>query len=475
MTITAVNAGRQVRRYRTESYIPPVDKIQSFLRELTISPHYQQKGVYNPYYELDIDVEKDIRPALGPGEITFENVKSGTGKLLKSYGRGKYHFQIVVDGDRTKYHIITTGPIVTNHLGMKKRQSATASSDVNEYLSLYFIKHPKFTDAKTFMSNIGKLTGDTGILASGGAVTYEDLRELLDKDEKVERDILIGNHNSKAVIADLKSMKVKWSVLHWSPGAKPGGIRRNNPSDIIIELDDGSYIGYSNKISAGKDATPKLNTGIWSAYKKRADATQLKNIERMIDKAWDDAARKIKSSSKNAYPAIKRFNIKKEAFSETTSQEAFMGLAKSFDKDKLKFFTDDMYWPFRNNLIKAYSKYLKKPANMRYLINTVAIYTYDDPSDTPCPYKLLIGSEKGSTLKDVVSDDTHRQIFFSEDDTDFTKIITTYDNKSQSFKAQFTHKPSGLTVNWPITLRTRAQGGWGGKNLYFTTRGFKIK
>ena len=65
---------QQVRR-RNQFYISPVDKVQNFLSELTISPHYQQKGVYNPYYELDIDVEKDIRPAVGPGEITFENVK----------------------------------------------------------------------------------------------------------------------------------------------------------------------------------------------------------------------------------------------------------------------------------------------------------------------------------------------------------------------------------------------------------------
>jgi hypothetical protein len=26
-----------------------------------------------------------------------------------------------------------------------------------------------------------------------------------------------------------------------------------------------------------------------------------------------------------------------------------------------------------------------------------------------------------------------------------------------------------------MTLRTRAAGGWGGKNLYMTTSGFKIK
>ena len=74
----------------------------------------------------------------------------------------------------------------------------------------------------------------------------------------------------------------------------------------------------------------------------------------------------------------------------------------AFTKDKLNFFTDDMYYPFRNNLILAYSRYLKKPTNMRYLMNTIALYTYDDASDTPCPYKLLIGSETGSKLVAVI-------------------------------------------------------------------------
>ena len=458
-----------------EQYVEQIwDRPKKNLSELTISPHYQQKGVYNPFYELDIDIEKDIRPEVGPGEITFANVKSGTGKLIKSYGKGKFNFQIYVDNKKLKYYVVTTAKVVNGHLGMKKRKNPNASSDVNEYLSLYFIKHPKFTDAKTFMSDIGKKTGDTGVLASSGKVTYDELRELIDEDETAERDILIGYNNSKAVIKDLKSMKVKWSVLHWVPQAKPGGIRRNNPSDIVIELSDGSYIGYSNKISAGKDETPKLNTGIWSAYKKRMDKTQLGNIEKMIDKAWADAAKKIKPKSKNAHKALKGFNIKKEAFSETSSQERFMELAKAFAKDKLKFFTDDMYYPFRNNLILAYSRYLKKPSNMQYLMNTVALYTYDDASDTPCPYKLLIGSESGSKLKEVVSDDTHRQIFFSDKASDFVQIKTSYDNKSQSFKAQFTHKPTGLTVSNSWTMRTRSQGGWGGKNLYFTTSGFKF-
>ena len=460
---------------RVESKVAPIDKIQSILRELTVTPHYQQKGVHNPFYTLDIDVEKDIRPTVGKGEIKFQNVLRGEGKLLKAYGKGKFTFQIIVNNVPTRYFITTTKSIVTGHLGMKSRKSATASSDVNEFLSLYFIKHPNFTDAKTFMIDISKLGGDTGILASGGVVTYEFLNELLDKDETAERDILIGYNNSKAVIKDLNSRGLTWKVLHWVPQAKPGGIRRNNPSDIIIELDDGTYIGYSNKISAGKDATPKLNTGIWSAYQKIGDSTQIKNIEQMIDKSWNDAASKIRPKSRNAFQALKRFNISREKFSETSSQAKFGDLAKEFEKDDLKFFFDDMYYPFRNNLISSFSKYLKNPVNMRYLINTVGIYTYDDPTQTPCPYKLLIGSERGSTLKDVVSDDSHREIFFSKNPRDFVGINTRYDNKSQSFQLGFVFAPSKLKVTFPMTLRTRASGGWGGKNLYMTTSGFKIK
>ena len=465
---------RQLRPIQ-ENKVDYVERVQSSLSELTITPHYQQKGVYNPYYTLKVDIEKDIRPTVGKGEIKFQNVITGQGKLLKAYGKGKYFFQIVVNDNPTEYYINTTKSIVISHLGMKARKSATASSDVNEFLSLYFIKHSKFVDAKTFMIEISKLGGDTGILASGGVVTYEFLNELLDKDETAERDILIGYNNSKVVVKDLKSRKLNWKVLHWVPQAKPGGIRRNNPSDIVIELDDGTYIGYSNKISAGKDATPKLNTAIWSAYKKLEDSTQLKNIESMIDKSWNDAASKIKPKTKNAFQALRRFNISREKFSETSSQSKFAQIAKQFDKDKLKFFFDDMYYPFRNNLLTAFSKYLKNPINIKYFMNTVALYTYDDPNQTPCPYKLLIGSEKGSTLKDVVSDDSHRQIFFSDNPRDFSGISTKYDGKSQSFTAGFVYAPLKLKVTFPVTLRTRASGGWGGKNLYITTSGFKIK
>ena len=67
---------RQLRPTQ-EKYVAPIEKVQNhfgFLSELTISPTYVMKGVENPFYDLDIDVEKDIKPAVGKGDIKFKNV-----------------------------------------------------------------------------------------------------------------------------------------------------------------------------------------------------------------------------------------------------------------------------------------------------------------------------------------------------------------------------------------------------------------
>ncbi len=449
-----------------------MEGFKKYLRELTVSPDYQSRGTFNPFYVIDIDSEKDIRPLVGDGEIKFKSVDSGSGQLVKDYG-GKYHFQVNVKDEDTNYYIITTKSKVKAHYGQKTRKDSTASSNVNEFLTVYFLLHKDYTDPKTFQSDIGGKTGPTGVLnGEGKSVTYEDLVILIDKDESADRDIEIGYQNSLAVAKDLPT---SIADVYWVPRGKPDGVGAKNPSDVIIKLSDGNYIGYSNKISAGKDATPKINTNITAFYSKLSDRKQLSNIEKMIDKAWNDAASTIDASTPIAHKAISNFYISKEKFSESSSKRAFAGLARAFQKDKLKFYADDFYYKFRNNLISAFSTYISDSRNMMYLLNTVGYYTYDDPDATPCPYKLLIGSEKGSTIKDVSSDEEQRQIFFTKNSTELTQIRTSYDNKSQTFNVAFGYRPLGKVISAPIVLRTRAAGGWSGKSLYITTSGFKVK
>ena len=448
-----------------------MEGFKKYLRELTVSPDYQSRGTFNPFYVLDIP-EDDIRPSVGDGEIKYKNVDSGSGELIKNYG-GKYHFQVNVNDEDTNYYVITTKSKVKAHFGQKTRKDSTASSNVNEFLTVYFLLHKDYTDPKSFQSDIGGKTGKTGVLnGEGQDVTYEDLIQLIDRDETADRDIEIGYQNSLAVLKDLPSTIDK---VFWVPRGKPDGVGGKNPSDVIIKLSDGNYIGYSNKIAAGKDATPKINTNMTAFYSKLADRKQLSNIQKMIDDAWNDAAATIDVTTPTAHKAIKAFSIAGEGFSESSSKRAFAGLARAFQKDKLKFYADDFYYKFRNNLITAFSTYISDSRNMVYLLNTVGYYTYDDPDATPCPYKLLIGSEKGSTIKDVSSDEEQRQIFFTKKSTDLTQIRTSYDKKGQTFNLAFGYRPLGKIISAPIVLRTRAAGGWSGKSLYITTSGFKVK
>ena len=448
-----------------------MDKFKTFLRELTVSPDYQSRGTFNPFYVLDIP-EDDIRPSVGDGVIKYKNVDSGSGELIKNYG-GKYHFQVNVNDEDTNYYVITTKSKVKAHFGQKTRKDSTASSNVNEFLTVYFLLHKDYTDPKTFQSDIGGKTGKTGVLnGEGQDVTYEDLVQLIDRDETADRDIEIGYQNSLAVANDLTNTIDK---VFWVPRGKPDGVGGKNPSDVIIKLSDGSYVGYSNKIAAGKDATPKINTNITAFYSKLSDKKQLSNIEKMIDDAWNSAASTIDVKTPIAHRAIKSFSISGERFSESSSKRAFAGLARAFQKDKLKFYADDFYYKFRNNLISAFSTYISDSRNMVYLLNTVGYYTYDDPDATPCPYKLLIGSEKGSKIKDVSSDEEQRQIFFTKKPTDLTQIKTSYDKRGQTFNVAFGYRPLGKVISAPIVLRTRAAGGWSGKSLYITTSGFKVK
>ena len=448
-----------------------MDKFKTFLRELTVSPDYQSRGTFNPFYVLDIP-EDDIRPSVGDGVIKYKNVDSGSGELIKNYG-GKYHFQVNVNDEDTNYYIITTKSKVKAHFGQKTRKDSTASSNVNEFLTVYFLLHKDYTDPKTFQSDIGGKTGKTGVLnGEGQDVTYEDLIQLIDRDETADRDIEIGYQNSLAVAKDLTNTIDK---VFWVPRGKPDGVGGKNPSDVIIKLSDGNYVGYSNKIAAGKDATPKINTNITAFYSKLSDKKQLSNIEKMIDDAWNSAASTIDVKTPIAHRAIKSFSISGERFSESSSKRAFAGLARAFQKDKLKFYADDFYYKFRNNLISAFSTYISDSRNMAYLLNTVGYYTYDDPDATPCPYKLLIGSEKGSKIKDVSSDEEQRQIFFTKKPSDLTQIKTSYDKRGQTFNVAFGYRPLGKVISAPIVLRTRAAGGWSGKSLYITTSGFKVK
>jgi len=394
------------------------------LNELTISPTYQSRGVFNPFYTVTPDLDSKVRDLLNAKNISFNNIiyksvdSADEEPILKT---GKTPFELFQDeNDSLNVFISIPKNKVKAHYGQKTRKDSTASSNVNELLSLYFLNNSEFTS----LEDIKDKEGGTGVLLGDGTeINFSQLKELIAKDETPERDIKIGVNNAKALKKDLEGKSVK--NLYWTPRTKPSNINPNNPSDIIIQLDSGEFVGYSNKITTGKDVTPKFNTNVIAFFDKLGGSLS-NDIKKFIDDSWDESSSRVPSSATNAKNAIKNFDISKEAFSETTSQRAFAELALEFQQDGLEFYGKDFYHIFRNNLISKISKYLTNPKNLKYFLNTIARYTYGEvvENETPCPYKLLVGSEKGSTIKDVSDNKLLRSIVTVNDLNDINNIKT---------------------------------------------------
>lgn len=448
----------------------------------TVSPYYKTKLGPNPFYTMDeptisttiAALKKEGLKAKNNKELLFKCVEKIKGKtIVKS--RGQYLFQLALDKNTIlPYGISTTKKQVKGHLGTKQRKNTTASSDVNEFCTMYFMIHKPMTPAQLEKHCTKMGNKSTGVLrGEGRPVTFDYFNELIDIDETPDRDIKIGINNARAVRKDIKTKSV--AKYYWVPRDKPKGISPKTPSDVILQFRDGSFQGYSNKIAEGKDETPKFNTNITAYYSKLGNGGQLNNIKKLIDKSWNQAAKDVDGAKRSAKKAIQAFDITREPFSESASTEAFGRLAAKFRADGLDFYKEDFYYKFRNNHIRNLLKYLKDSTNLVYFLNTIYFYTYDDPriSFTPCPYKLLIGRENSeSAIKDVSADNALQNVLYNKKATKLSQINHTYDGSSQAFELNFTYE--GKKVNIKITIRTRAAGGWQGKSLYINTPGVKF-
>jgi len=448
----------------------------------TVSPDYQQRGQFNPYYTMKSAVIASAHTALvkkykdekfTQKDLFFKCVDVGSGELIYSTSsRAAFTFQIALNKKENiiPYYIRGAQASAIGHLGMSSRKPATQSSNVNEFMSVYFLVQPDMTP-EALQKYITSQSGPTGVFyGSGKPVTFSDVVDLIDADQTPERDVNIGRNNAIAIRKDIKGKGM--GRVYWTPQAKPGNVSPNNPSDVVVTLGDGSLQGYSNKIASGKDATPKFNTNIFAFYGKLGDGGQLSSVQSIIDNAWNTAAKNV--TSENAAGALNSISIENEPYSESGSRTTFATIARQFIADGLDFYGKDFYYPYRNNLIEGFKNYLVNPSNLSYMLRTIYFYTYDDPSKafTPCPYKLLIGQTAGSSSIKSISDDTMLKSMLIANPAEYSKITGYYDGTSQSFKMSFKYKTK--TVNIPITCRTRAAGGWSGKSLYITTSGVKF-
>ena len=453
---------------------------------MRVTPDYNVKNIAYPFYVLDpTTVNNTLRELKKQGDeyknvsgtnLLFKCVHSVEGDIIyKSSSRAKSFFQIT---DKKKnqlpFGIQISKSQVKAHYGIVTRKDSTASSNVNEFLTVYFLVNQEMTPDE-LEQHVSVSKGSTGVLTGEGTpVTFEQLADLIDRDETADRDIIIGLNNSKAVRKDINGRSI--GSLYWVPRGKPAGIDPKTPSDVIIRFSDGFYRGYSNKIATGgRDKTPKFNTNVNTFYKDFSDPTQMRNIQSIIDNSWNQVKETI--TTKEARDALDEFDIESEPYTETGSSKAFAELTKYFKLDGLDFNHKDFYHKFRNTFIRDFSAYLMVPANMIYFLNTIYYRMYGDPnaSYTPCPYKLLVGRPNGaSQIKEISDDEETKELLFNKDPNRIKNLTTLYNGTAQSFKLEFTFvNGENKKVSIPMSARSRS-GGLQGKSLFINTSGIKM-
>ena len=460
---------------------------------MRITPYYEQKGIKNPFYILSPPVVSGAVRELKKNGDEYKNIK-GTDILFKCVEPNQLNGPLIYKAtsssskifqitDKSKndipFGVATTAQKihVIGHYGMTTRKNATASSNVNEFLSVYFLVQPSMKPDE-LVNYVSQQKGNTGVLKGEGTpVTFSQLADLLDEDETPERDINIGLNNARAIQGDISGRSIR--TVYWVPKKKPRNVNPTNPSDTVVEFNDGFLQGYSNKIASGTDKTPKFNTNVNAFYKEMGNFSQLMNVQKLINDAFFEAKEEVKGeNAKEAIDFYYENEFENEAYGETGSQKNFGELSEFFRMDGLDFNRKDFYYPFRNKFIRKFAEYLKNPTNMVYFLRTIYKYTYGDPTQsfTPCPYKLLIGTPMGaSTLKNVSSDESLKELLFNEDPSRITDIDDNYNDLTQGWDMTFKFLNGKVKdVTLPIVARTRF-GGLQGKAFFLSSSGVKMK
>ena len=487
----------------------------SVLTELSVNPHYRTKAGSFPYYIMDIPIVTIIKQKLGRprDELKFKCVATKS-KEKKEFDKIKEEKNVIVVGNGgfmfhvhtsknkpfkykgKEWYVQTTKGQVKAHFGVATRKDATAAANINEYCTMYFLKNPESkTGLDKWMNDVigGKKKGGTGVWAGAGSgteISHEALKELLKNDATAKRDVLIGWNNAKEVktVDGIDDVIKYW----WTPAKKPHNVNQKNPSDVMVQLkhsgEGNRFRGYSNKATSGKDKTPKFNTNVDAFYEQFGDPDQVTAIEDMMDGGidyvtnvlWTDKRKKDHPKSWELIKTTAK-TIMSDEYSESGSKATFQKLGSVFEKEDLNFYEKDFYHPYRNYFILNFSEYLEDAENLAYFLRTISFYTWGIESDTDddCPYKLLVGTERSSTITEVSSDENKKSALSGKMEPasdQYKNIKTTYDNKSQSFKLNFDVEDNGITskVEIPLTARTRAEGGFSGKSLFITTPGVKV-
>ena len=453
MTITAIDAARQIRN-RTESYTPPIDKIQNFL------------------YEDRVDLTEDIQ---FPSDVFdgFEFTQTDKSE------RSRVVIKVVSDdrdADRDEIlrrlknagilaNIISTtssvDPIDGNFEGrnfrinVKPKSGGMGESTLNSSITELFpcIAFEKKLNPKNVQDFMQKLMNTdlskckciigSDLAAAETTVNSADTSSKFK--EKMENalgilDFINDQHNDKSI-----------KNVYWGYRGKPRGVPENHPGDMFIEYTGikPKWLGVSLKAGGKKTKEPQLNTYHNTIFvnSRGPDFKDKAGMAALRKKVYAEVYSKIKDM-----PLIDEYDNRK---GKSKTDAAINKLPKR-DQDS---YYDDYLAIVRQALVDRFNK--NKAASMQYIKDAILREAQDVPT--------IVIKAVGSSYEEVTDRD-EVGVFLPQ-----VEFIQAYLSSSGKSKQNwFIALLSGDEV---VTLSMAVRSSTGGKlkqnNLKVTYNGLK--
>ena len=413
LMLRAVDAARKLRPVR-EDYVPPVERVESFLHSLTEELTIP-KDVFGglPY-------ERNERQSSSKRDIIIvrsKNRESDRDEILKNLKQAGIPSQL---GSGQS----SVDPIDGIHDGKNFRifmkpmaggmQETTLNASITElFPCIAFELKYRPTDSRSFHEfligvNVKKLNcvGSKDVAAA---------QETINKADSSSKD------------KPIKS-------VFWGYRQKPPGVPTNHPGDMFIIYNDGAKLGVSLKAGGKKTSEPQLNTYVTPVFNAFGEEKKLETL--------------MKTTYAQVYSKIKDM----PPFNQFRKDRKTQQILRDFDKKNNKQYEEfyDQYLKvMRKGIVSLFN--LNKNKSLEYIKTQVL---RDAPDVPTIVIKAIDTSYEEVTDRDAVG------VFLPQ-----VKFVRAYESKTskQNWFIELKSGDEKLTMN--MTIRTNKSGHAGQKKL----------
>jgi len=433
LMLRAVDAARKLRPVR-EDYVPPVERVESFLHSLTEELTIP-KDVFGglPY-------ERNERQSSSKRDIIIvrsKNRESDRDEILKNLKQAGISSQL---GSGQS----SVDPIDGIHDGKNFRifmkpmaggmQETTLNASITElFPCIAFELKYRPTDSRSFHEFlIGVNVKKLNCVGSKDVAAAQETINKADSSSKFEEKMNNAIGVYKFLMDSSKDKPIK--SVFWGYRQKPPGVPTNHPGDMFIIYNDGAKLGVSLKAGGKKTSEPQLNTYVTPVFNAFGEEKKLETL--------------MKTTYAQVYSKIKDM----PPFNQFRKDRKTQQILRDFDKKNNKQYEEfyDQYLKvMRKGIVSLFN--LNKNKSLEYIKTQVL---RDAPDVPTIVIKAIDTSYEEVTDRDAVG------VFLPQ-----VKFVRAYESKTskQNWFIELKSGDEKLTMN--MTIRTNKSGHAGQKKL----------